>query len=77
MQQTHRGVEDVFRQGDVMIGYVARYPASFLGSPQDAVEVGEILEDVVTLFSPMAQFPVSHFRTLEKQKENDVRSQRC
>ena len=43
-----------------MVGHQTRDPASVLGSPQDAVEVGEVLEDVVTFFSPVAQSPVPH-----------------
>lgn len=57
---THRAVEGVVWEGDVMVGHYARYPASVLGSPQDAVEVWEILENVITFFSPVAQCPVSH-----------------
>lgn len=51
---THRSIEEVFWQGDVMVGDDARDPASVLGSPQYAVEIWEILEDVVTFFSPVA-----------------------
>lgn len=43
-----------------MIGHNARHPASVLGPPQDAVEVWEVLKDVVALFGPVAQCPVPH-----------------
>lgn len=60
VQHTHRGVEDVFRQGDVVIGHDAWDPSSVLSSPQDAVEVWKVQEDVITFLCPVAQFPVSH-----------------
>lgn len=60
VRHTHRVVEDVFWQGDVVIGYDARDPSSFLSPPQDAVEVWKVQEDVVTFLCPVAQFPVSH-----------------
>lgn len=60
VQQSHRAVEDVLRQGDVVIRHDARDPSSFLRSPQDAVEVGKVQEDVISFFRPVAQFPVSH-----------------
>ena len=60
-----------------MVGHQTRDPASVLGSPQDAVEVGEVLEDVVTFFSPVAQSPVPHLRTLEEKEGDRVRAQKC
>lgn len=69
VKQTHRAVEGVLWEGDVMIGHYTRDPASVLGSPQDAVEVREILEDVVTFFSPVAQRPVPHLRALRDKKD--------
>lgn len=43
-----------------MIGHNARDPSSVLGSPQDAVEVWKVQEDVITFLCPVAQFPVPH-----------------
>lgn len=76
MTQTHRAIEGVFWEGDVMIGHYTRDPSSVIGSPQDAVEVWEVLEDVITLFSPVAQCPVPHLRTLEDKEGDHIRSQR-
>lgn len=57
---THRAVEGVFRERDVMVGHDTRNPASVFSTPQDGVQVGEVLEYVVTFFGPMAEAPVSH-----------------
>lgn len=58
-----------------MIGHDTRDPASVLGSPQDAVEVWEVLENVVTFFGPVAQSPVPHLGALEDKREAQIRSQ--
>lgn len=60
VQHTHRSVQDVLRQGDVVIRHDARDPSPVLRSPQDTVQVGKVQEDVITFLCPVAQFPVSH-----------------
>lgn len=53
----------------MVIGHNTGNPTSVLSSPQNAVEIWEILEDVITLFSPVAQGPVSHLGTLQQKED--------
>lgn len=64
---THRAIEKVLRHGNMVIGNDPWHPSPVLRTPQDTVQVWEILENIVSLFCPVAQSPVSHFRALDKQ----------
>lgn len=75
-EKAYRAIKEVFWEGDVMIGHETRDPSSVLSSPQDAVEVWEVLKDVVTLFSPVTQCPVPHLWALEGMKDDHVRAPR-
>lgn len=66
---THRAIEEVLWEWDVVIGYNAWDPAPVLCPPQNTVEVREVLEDIVSLLSPVAQTPVPHLRALETREE--------
>lgn len=70
---THRAVEEVLWKRDVMVWDDARDPASVLGPPQDAVKIWEVLEDVITFFSPVTQSPVPHLRALEDRRKSTSR----
>lgn len=72
---THRAIEKVLRDGNVVIGNNPWHPSPVLRTPQDTVQIWEILENVVSLLCPVAQSPVSHFRALDKQVSTQVNNE--
>ena len=71
-QNSYRAIEEVFRYGYVVIGYDARDPSSVLRPPENTVEIWKILEDVISLLSPVAKGPVSHLWTLGGSREQSI-----
>lgn len=57
----YRAIQEVLGYGDMVVWHTVGNQAPVFCTPQDAVKVRKVLENVVTFLSPVTQCPVSHF----------------